>query len=73
SSPSPAVTTGVENTVPIDAFTAPGCHGSAEGPVTTTAAGLREAGIDYVIASWPAEGKPRVEEFWAEVAPELTG
>ncbi|HYO60851.1 MAG TPA: TIGR03560 family F420-dependent LLM class oxidoreductase, partial [Actinomycetota bacterium] len=37
--------------------------------VKATAAGLREAGIDYVIASWPAEGKARVEEFWAEVAP----
>lgn len=41
--------------------------------VKATAASLRAAGIDYVIASWPAEGKGRVEEFWAKVVPELTG
>lgn len=37
--------------------------------VRATAASLRDAGIDYVIASWPAEGKPRVEEFWEKVVP----
>ncbi|MDQ3983097.1 MAG: TIGR03560 family F420-dependent LLM class oxidoreductase [Actinomycetota bacterium] len=41
--------------------------------VKRTAAGLREAGIGYVIASWPAEGKPRVETFVNEVVPELRG
>ena len=40
--------------------------------VRATAASLRDAGIDYVIASWPAEGKGRVEEFWTKVVPELT-
>ena len=39
--------------------------------VKATAARLRDAGIGYVIACWPAEGKARVEEFWNEVAPEL--
>lgn len=41
--------------------------------VKATAASLREAGIGYVVASWPAEGKGRVEEFWEKVAPDLTG
>lgn len=41
--------------------------------VKATASSLRDAGIGYVIASWPAEGKARVEEFWNEVVPELTG
>lgn len=40
--------------------------------VKATAASLRDAGIDYLIASWPSEGKGRVEEFWAEVVPELS-
>lgn len=40
--------------------------------VKATAARLRDAGIGYVIASWPAEGKGRVEEFWEKVVPELT-
>ncbi len=39
--------------------------------VKRTAASLREAGIGYVIASWPAEGKPRVEKFVNEVVPQL--
>ena len=39
--------------------------------VKRTAAALREAGIGYLIASWPAEGKARVEEFLKEVGPEL--
>ena len=39
--------------------------------VKATATSLRDAGIGYVIASWPAEGRPRVEEFWNKVVPEL--
>jgi F420-dependent oxidoreductase-like protein len=39
--------------------------------IEATAAALRDAGIGYVIVSWPAEGKGRVEEFWEKVAPEL--
>ena len=41
--------------------------------IKATASSLRQAGIDYVIVSWPGEGKARVEEFWEKVAPELTG
>lgn len=41
--------------------------------IKATAASLREAGIGHVIASWPAEGEGRVEEFWQKVVPELTG
>lgn len=41
--------------------------------VRATAAALRDAGIGYVIVSWPAEGKARVEEFWEKVAPGLAG
>lgn len=39
--------------------------------VRATAQSLRDGGIDYVIASWPAEGKGRVEDFWREIVPEL--
>ena len=39
--------------------------------VKRTAAGLREAGIGYVVVSWPSEGRARVEEFLREVGPEL--
>ena len=41
--------------------------------VKATAERIRDAGIGYVVVSWPAEGEPRVEEFWTEVAPILTG
>jgi F420-dependent oxidoreductase-like protein len=34
---------------------------------------LREAGFTHLIASWPSEGMARVEEFAAEVMPELAG
>jgi F420-dependent oxidoreductase-like protein len=34
---------------------------------------LRERGFDYVIVSWPADGRKRVEGFFEEVAPLLTG
>ena len=33
---------------------------------------LREAGFTHLVASWPSEGQARVEEFVAEVMPELT-
>jgi F420-dependent oxidoreductase-like protein len=31
-----------------------------------------EVGIDYLIAGWPTEGRERVEQFVAEVAPDFT-
>lgn len=34
---------------------------------------LRAAGFSYLIASWPSEGWPRIEEFAADVLPGLTG
>jgi F420-dependent oxidoreductase-like protein len=33
----------------------------------------REAGWDYLVASWPGEGRAKVEEFVEQVMPELTG
>ena len=39
--------------------------------VKRTATALRDAGIGYLIVSWPAEGKARVEEFLEVVAPDL--
>jgi F420-dependent oxidoreductase-like protein len=39
--------------------------------VRATAEQLREAGVTYVIASWPAEGQGRVEEFVSGVMPAL--
>jgi F420-dependent oxidoreductase-like protein len=39
--------------------------------VKRTAAGLRDAGVGYVIVSWPGEGRARVEEFLEKVGPEL--
>jgi alkanesulfonate monooxygenase SsuD/methylene tetrahydromethanopterin reductase-like flavin-dependent oxidoreductase (luciferase family) len=32
---------------------------------------LRARGVDYLICSWPGEGKARVEAFWTEIAPDL--
>jgi F420-dependent oxidoreductase-like protein len=40
--------------------------------VRTTGERLREAGVTYLIASWPADGKSRVEEFVTNVMPALT-
>jgi F420-dependent oxidoreductase-like protein len=40
--------------------------------VETRARELVDAGIDYVVVSWPAEGRPRVEEFLDKVGPVLT-
>jgi alkanesulfonate monooxygenase SsuD/methylene tetrahydromethanopterin reductase-like flavin-dependent oxidoreductase (luciferase family) len=32
----------------------------------------RNLGIDYLVCSWPSEGRHRVEEFWTKVAPDLS-
>jgi F420-dependent oxidoreductase-like protein len=40
--------------------------------VRTTALGLRDAGFTYLVASWPEEGRRRVEEFVHRLVPELT-
>lgn len=40
--------------------------------VRATALALADAGFSYLIASWPAEGRPRVEEFVHRLMPELT-
>ena len=34
---------------------------------------LRAAGFTHLIASWPSEGRARVEEFAADVMPDVTG
>jgi F420-dependent oxidoreductase-like protein len=34
---------------------------------------LASAGVSHVIASWPAEGRARIEEFAADVLPALSG
>jgi alkanesulfonate monooxygenase SsuD/methylene tetrahydromethanopterin reductase-like flavin-dependent oxidoreductase (luciferase family) len=39
--------------------------------VRRTADGLREAGFAYLVASWPSEGRGRLEEFVEQVLPEL--
>ena len=39
--------------------------------VRRTAEGHRDAGIDYLIVSWPSEGRARVEEFVTKIAPDL--
>jgi F420-dependent oxidoreductase-like protein len=39
--------------------------------VTSQAEKLRDIGIDYLTVSWPAEGRPRVEEFTEKVIPRL--
>jgi F420-dependent oxidoreductase-like protein len=41
------------------------------GEVRSTALGLADAGFTYLIASWPAEGRQRLEEFVDRVLPEL--
>jgi alkanesulfonate monooxygenase SsuD/methylene tetrahydromethanopterin reductase-like flavin-dependent oxidoreductase (luciferase family) len=40
--------------------------------VRATAERLRDSGVTYLIASWPADGKSRIEEFVANVMPSLT-
>jgi F420-dependent oxidoreductase-like protein len=39
--------------------------------VRRVADGYRDAGLDYLIVSWPSEGRGRVEEFVAKIAPNL--
>ena len=39
--------------------------------VRRAAEGWRDAGFDYLVCGWPGEGRARVEEFAARVAPEL--
>ena len=39
--------------------------------VRATALRLADAGFTYLIASWPAEGRPRLEEFVDRLLPEL--
>jgi hypothetical protein len=40
--------------------------------VESRAKELVEIGLDYVIVSWPADGRERVEEFLEKVGPVLT-
>jgi hypothetical protein len=39
--------------------------------VRRTARARRDLGIDYLVCSWPGQGRRRVEEFWTTIAPEL--
>ncbi|HEV3401118.1 MAG TPA: TIGR03560 family F420-dependent LLM class oxidoreductase [Acidimicrobiales bacterium] len=39
--------------------------------VRSTALAVRDAGFTYLVASWPEEGRPRVEEFAERLLPEL--
>ena len=39
--------------------------------VRRNAEARRTLGIDYLVCSWPHQGRPRVEEFWTKVAPDL--
>lgn len=39
--------------------------------VRRNAEARRNLGIDYLVCSWPSEGRRRVEEFWTKVAPDL--
>lgn len=41
--------------------------------VRASAEHLVGQGIDYIICSWPGQGKGRVEEFWTTIAPRLQG
>ena len=31
----------------------------------------RALGLDYLVCSWPGQGRQRVEEFWTTTAPEM--
>ncbi|MGH8773763.1 MAG: LLM class flavin-dependent oxidoreductase [Jiangellaceae bacterium] len=31
----------------------------------------REAGVDYLVCSWPSQGRSRVEKFWTSIAPDF--
>ncbi|MET0641306.1 MAG: LLM class flavin-dependent oxidoreductase [Jiangellaceae bacterium] len=39
--------------------------------VRRNAEARRNLGIDYLVCSWPSEGRRRVEEFWTKLAPDL--
>ena len=39
--------------------------------VRANAERLVSQGVDYIICSWPGQGKERVEEFWTTIAPRL--
>lgn len=39
--------------------------------VQANAERLRDQGVDYLICSWPGQGKERVEAFWTDVAPRV--
>ena len=39
--------------------------------VRRNARARRDLGIDYLVCSWPGQGRRRVEEFWTTIAPEL--
>lgn len=39
--------------------------------VRNNAEHLVSQGVDYIICSWPGQGKERVEEFWTTIAPDL--
>jgi F420-dependent oxidoreductase-like protein len=39
--------------------------------VKRVAESYKDAGLDYLIVSWPGEGRARVEEFVAKIAPDL--
>jgi alkanesulfonate monooxygenase SsuD/methylene tetrahydromethanopterin reductase-like flavin-dependent oxidoreductase (luciferase family) len=39
--------------------------------VRATALGLRDAGFTYLVASWPEQGRARVEEFAERLLPEV--
>jgi alkanesulfonate monooxygenase SsuD/methylene tetrahydromethanopterin reductase-like flavin-dependent oxidoreductase (luciferase family) len=32
----------------------------------------RDLGLDYLVCSWPGQGRSRVEEFWTSIAPEFS-
>ncbi|MGH8839547.1 MAG: LLM class flavin-dependent oxidoreductase [Jiangellaceae bacterium] len=39
--------------------------------VRRSARARHDLGIDYLVCSWPGQGRRRVEEFWTTIAPEL--
>ena len=41
--------------------------------VRRNAAARQVLGIDYLVCSWPSEGRGRVEEFWTKIAPQFAG
>ena len=39
--------------------------------VRRNAAARRDLGFDYLVCSWPSEGRGRVQEFWTKITPEF--